>query len=893
MGVIDPERWKLLSPLLDEILTLQDADARAAKLQAIAGDDPALATDLRALLSATEQARREEFLSRSPAPPPLARPVAGATLGAYTLDRQIGQGGMGAVWLAHRSDGRYEGFAAVKFLDTARLSGPASHTRFRREGEILARLTHPNIARMLDAGVTAEGCPYLILEYVDGEPIDQACDRLRLDVVGRVRLFLDVLAAAAHAHAHLVVHRDIKPSNVMLARDGTVKLVDFGIAKLIEDTPEDAAVTLTREGGPLTPQFAAPEQAAGGAVTTSTDVFALGTLLYFLLTGRHPTGLEGAPPAEYVRALITFEPGLASSAARDPGLRRALSGDLDNILARALAPDPAKRYATASAFADDLRRHLNHEPVLAREGTWPYRAARFVRRNRAATALGALACLAIVAGLAVSAREALESRRQRQAALRQLRVAEATNSFTTYLLSNAAPAGTPFTAADLLRRGEEVANLQFDERSPLRVHILLSLIQHYPHAEDSAAAERLAKEVLALAESAGPSLVRAQAACTLGYMRAFAGDLEEGTELIERGLADLAALRDPELAGGTCLVEDSLVARRRDDFSRSIASAAKARDIARANPDSPPDHLLDALSALATAEAADGRAAAAMASYRELDEAFRGSGRDRTGAGAVAASNWAIHLFNCGQAAQAAEVARRVVALDRALDPATGAKPVSLLSLSNALMALGRYDETEQLLDEAVDKARARKMTTWLPNALSARGGLYAELGDTRRLETTIVELEAALNDAYKEPHWSRCLLGFNKARLALMRGEPQRALDELDPALELTKLSKSNALVPMYRGLQMKVEALTASGRHAEAQALGAECVRFTESQLGGLESSYRCGLAYRVLAAAHEAAGDREQAARFWQKAYDHFLGTIGPAAPKTVFVAGKLGR
>ena len=892
MGIIDPERWKLLSPLLDEILTLQDADARAARLDAIARSAPDLAVELGWLLSASQEARREGFLSHSPSAPPQPRPTTGASLGAYTLDRPIGQGGMGEVWLAHRSDGRYEGLAAVKFLDIARLAGPESHARFRREGEILARLAHPNIARLLDAGVTDEGRPYLILEYVDGEPIDRACDRLHLDVAARVRLFLDVLAAAAHAHAHLVVHRDIKPSNVLLAHDGTVKLVDFGIAKLLEETPDGAAVTLTREG-PLTPQFASPEQAAGGVVTTSTDVFTLGTLLYMLLTGRHPTGLEGATPADYMRALITFEPHLASAAARDPDVRRALAGDLDNILAKALAPDPAERYATAAAFADDLRRHLDHEPVLAREGTWPYRAARFVRRNRAATALGAIAALAIVGGLAVATREAVEARRQRAAALRQLHVAEATNSFTSYLLSNAAPAGTPLTAADLLRRGEEVANLEFDKDSPLRVHVLLSLIEHYQHAEDYAAAERLATEALALAESGGPSLVRANAACTLGFLRAFSGKLDEASALMERALADLTTLHDPELVGGTCLVEDSLVARRRDDFARAIASAARARDIARANPESPPDDLLDAVSALATAEAADGRAAAALASYRELDEAYRRSGRDRTGASAIAMSNWAIHLFNFGQPAQAAEVACRVVDLDRALDPAAGAKPLSLVSLSNALVALGRYDEAEPLLDEAVEKGRALQMTRWLPAALSARGSLYAELGDERRLEATIAELEVALAAAYPEPHWAQHVLGYNQARLALMRGEAQRALDALDPAIELTKLSKNQGTVPMYRGLQMKVEVLTALGRHAEARALAEECVRFTEGQLQGLPSSYRCGLAYRVLAAAYEAAGDREQAARCWQKAYDHFLGTIGPTAPKTVFVAQKLGR
>ena len=198
---------------------------------------------------------------------------------------------MGSVWLARRSDGRFEGLVAVKLLNVS-LIGRAGEERFRREGSILARLTHPNIARLTDAGVSTSGQPYIVLEYVDGERIDQYCDARRLGVEQRLRLFLDVCAAVARAHANLVVHRDIKPSNVLVAKDGQVKLLDFGIAKLIEEeTGSGEASALTREGGrALTPEFAAPEQLTGGAVTTATDVHALGTLLYLLLAGQHPGG---------------------------------------------------------------------------------------------------------------------------------------------------------------------------------------------------------------------------------------------------------------------------------------------------------------------------------------------------------------------------------------------------------------------------------------------------------------------------------------------------------------------------------------------------------------------------------------------------------------------------
>jgi serine/threonine-protein kinase len=220
---------------------------------------------------------RERFLERGPVTSASEASLAGRIVGAYKLLSPIGQGGMGSVWLAERTDGRFERQVAVKFLNFAVAAQGAE--RFKREGSILGRLADPHIAELMDAGVTANGEPYLVLEYVEGEHIDEYCDRRSLDVNARVRLFLDVLSAVAQAHTNLVVHRDIKPSNVLVRNDGCVKLLDFGIAKLLSDDAKSAAATLlTVEGGALTPQFAAPEQITGGAITTATDVYELGVL---------------------------------------------------------------------------------------------------------------------------------------------------------------------------------------------------------------------------------------------------------------------------------------------------------------------------------------------------------------------------------------------------------------------------------------------------------------------------------------------------------------------------------------------------------------------------------------------------------------------------------------
>ena len=294
MPPISPERWRILSPYLDEALDLE-AERRPAWLAGISARDAALAADLRTILARQQALHDSGFLERAVIDPQLAlmSSLAGQVVGSYRLVSAIGQGGSGSVWLAERCDGRFQGRAAVKLLNIALLPR-AGEERFKREGTILARLRHPRIAHLIDAGLSPAGQPYLVLEYVDGVAVDRYCEEHALGVEARVRLFLDVLDAVAHAHANLIVHRDIKPANVLVSSDGQVKLLDFGIAKLVEGDALGAPVqssTITRDGGvALTPQYAAPEQLSGAPVTTATDVYALGVLLYLLLTGQHPSG---------------------------------------------------------------------------------------------------------------------------------------------------------------------------------------------------------------------------------------------------------------------------------------------------------------------------------------------------------------------------------------------------------------------------------------------------------------------------------------------------------------------------------------------------------------------------------------------------------------------------
>jgi eukaryotic-like serine/threonine-protein kinase len=423
MSMLTPERWQEISPYLDQALSLPENERRAW-LQSFRTEKPELASFLQTLLEEHRAISEERFLEYGPAVAS-GSSLAGQTVGPYQLVAPIGQGGMGSVWLAERSDGRFERRVAIKFLHFSVAVGGAE--RFKREGRILGQLAHPHIAQLIDAGMTPKGEPYLVLEYIEGEHIDEYCDKRNLDVDSRLRLFLDVLSAVAQAHASLVVHRDVKPSNVLVRKDGEVKLLDFGIAKLLADdlTPGAATFLTLEEGGALTPRFAAPEQVTGGTITTATDVYALGVLLYLLLTGQHPTGAAASSAAELVNAITRTEPPRASDALSSSKsesevvsacagkrsttpdkLRRLLRGDLDTILTKALKKNPQERYVSVVAFAGDLQRYLKHKPISARPDSFTYRADKFVRRNKLGVALTALALFALVGGVAATIIEA-------------------------------------------------------------------------------------------------------------------------------------------------------------------------------------------------------------------------------------------------------------------------------------------------------------------------------------------------------------------------------------------------------------------------------------------------------------------------------------------------------
>ena len=403
-----PERWRRMESIFHRALEVE-APSRGEFVRRSCQGDAELLEAVEQLLAGFDEQ------SRFTAPEPAPR-VTDRVFGEYRIDRELGHGGMGTVYLAHRADGHFEQQVALKVV-SAHLRTEFVTERFIGERQILARLSHPNITRLLDGGVSADGDPYLVMEYVDGNAIHRYSDSRLLSIPERIRLFLQVCSAVAYAHRNLVVHRDLKPGNILVTADGVPKLLDFGTAKLLHLAAEDPTVT---RFAMLTPRYASPEQLRGEPVTTLTDVYSLGVLLYELLTGAWPFGDPDSPLAGIDRAMRNPEPARPPSVITEesarlrseskPKLGRLLNGDLSSVVAKAMAADPRDRYTSVEQFSEDLSRFLDGQPVLARPQTLLYRAAKFARRNWPPVAAAMIFILGLTLATAIALREAGKAR---------------------------------------------------------------------------------------------------------------------------------------------------------------------------------------------------------------------------------------------------------------------------------------------------------------------------------------------------------------------------------------------------------------------------------------------------------------------------------------------------
>jgi eukaryotic-like serine/threonine-protein kinase len=425
---VTPERWKQVEAVLERALELPSEEWPAFFNRSCNGDEE-LRREVESLIEA--QASAGSFIDRPSRffsgdmladQDPLIQP--GELIGPYRVVREIGRGGIGAVYLAERADEQYQKQVAIKLIKRG-MDTDSVLRHFRNERQILASFDHPNIARLFDGGTATNGLPYFVMEYVEGLPIDTYCRTQALSITERLTLFREVCAAVAYAHRHAVIHRDIKPSNILVTSDGRPKLLDFGIAKILQPG-SGVELSVTATGLRLmTPEYASPEQVRGQPVTTATDSYSLGVVLYHLLTGRGPYRIRTRTPEEVSRAIAEQEPQKPSTAVakRDPNLK-SLRGDLDNIMLMALRKEPGRRYQSVEQFSEDIRRHLEALPVQARKDTLGYRAAKFVRRNKAATAAAALVFVTLLGGIIATTWEAHRARLQEAFAVAEKTVAE-------------------------------------------------------------------------------------------------------------------------------------------------------------------------------------------------------------------------------------------------------------------------------------------------------------------------------------------------------------------------------------------------------------------------------------------------------------------------------------
>ncbi|TWI13360.1 serine/threonine-protein kinase [Aerolutibacter ruishenii] len=815
---MDTERWQRLSPLLDALLELEP-DARARRLDALRTEDAGLADELGSLIDLDEN--HADFLAEPALNLPTG-PAPGALIGPYRLERLLGEGGMGQVWLAARADGLYQRRVALKLLRPG-LADTNLRVRFTREREILARLTHPHIARLLDAGISQDNLPYLALEYVDGVPITDWCSEQHTPLDLRLQMFHQICDAVSHAHANLIVHRDLKPSNILVTPAGDVRLLDFGIAKLLDhDAP---LVERTRTGvRAFTLHYAAPEQVRGEPVSTMTDVYSLGVLLYELFTDSKPYRPPRKSDAAWEEAILSADPlrpsqALLRAAELHPGdahgLRRrarTLVGDLDNIVLKALAKQPEQRYASVEALALDLRRHQLGRPVAARPDSVGYRLRKYLHRHRWALATGSLVAAVLVAALGLVAWQARE-------AVREASRAQAIQDFmiSVFETASAGESGQPLDVRGLLD-----ASLQRGQRE-------------------------LARQPRARAELIG----------LVARLRIGLGDYDEARALLERQAAILEASDDiPDSLRLESVTQRGRVLRLQDKPRECIDLMQPALASARRQQAQLPPQVAEFYSQLGRCRRENGERRGARQLFERALAIRRDGNGDRIGEVANLMDLANLH-------ADAGEIGSALRQLDEAreqLRAEAGSRHPLLVGIGRSLGSLHRARGDFEGARREVAGALAVSLATSgsdHPASIATQlqlAGLEMDTGHFREareaLDTVYRHLEARLGSNH--PDTIRSLVGRGRAEREL--GDIVRAMDTLLQAAAAARRVDDPTLRSEVLIVQGAV--LRDAGRAAEALPLLQEVVRLRREREG--DGHFATGAALLELGLAQQSLGD-----------------------------------
>jgi serine/threonine protein kinase/Tfp pilus assembly protein PilF len=873
---MEPDRWRRIETLFRRSLQ-QPAEDRRAYLESQNAEDPLLIAQVLSLLEADDEVG--DLLDQPPPLPgpdadPDAGPDAGSKrsrerIGPYRLVETLGEGGMSTVYLAVRDDDAYERRVALKVIRREAVRFDLLQ-RFLVERQILASLEHSYIARLFGGDATEDGRPYFVLEHIEGEPLDVYCDRRRLGLEERIALLRRVCEAVHHAHRHLVVHRDLKPANILVTEEGIPKLLDFGIAKILEPRVFPRPVDRTRTGlRPMTPLYASPEQIRGEPVTTASDVYALGVLLYRLLAGCGPYRASSRAPHEIERAIEEESPIPPSVAVRDPAalgsargsrsatpesvaaarsvsprtLRRRLEGDLDNIVLTALRKEPERRYASALELAEDLDRFLDGRPVRARRDTFPYRAGKLVRRHRIGVAMAAVLLLLIVGFAAAMAVQAMTIARERDAARLERDKAWTVADFLRDTFTTADPGeslGEPLTAREILDRGAERIPEELADQPELQATLMTTIGTVYTNLGLYDEAESLLRHALDIRRDVldPDDPVTAESLSQLAELRFHQGRVDDALPLVEeaRQILESRPEPDPRRLGE---VINSLAAIHflRGDLDGAEPLYRQALALQRRRRDEEPGALATTLGNFAVLMQQRGDLPAAEALFREALEIRRQQWGDEHPEIAFAIANLATNLHEQGKMKEAEVLHRQALAMRRKIfgdDHPEVAQ--SLLDLASNLDNQGEYAAAEPLFREALE-IQLRHLGPEHPHTLVTRnnlGMLLRNLGRTAEAEEELRRAAEGRRKALGANHPDLALTLLNLGNVLVEQRKLEAAEPVLQEALQINRQALGDRNFATAQALEGLARLRRLQGRTGEQEALLRESLAIHRETLG-----------------------------------------------------------
>jgi serine/threonine-protein kinase len=888
---VEPEEWTTLSRLLDEALDVS-LEARERWLETLPPAHASYKEKLRALLRHDVGSETKSFrdifphIAMGDAVPAVVHRAAGTRIGPYVLEEEIGQGGMGVVWRARRSDGSLKRAVALK-LPHVELYGHELNAHFESERDILAELVHPNIARLYDAGVSKGGQPYLAIEYVAGCPLTEYCDRERLDVSQRLRLFQQVLGAVQYAHRHLVIHRDLKPTNVIVGPDGRAMLLDFGIAKLI------AVDNAERESGggcaALTPDYASPEQVLGKGITTSSDIYSLGVLLFELLTGSRPYQVPRHSRGALEEAILNCQPRRPSESVQDEGAARALSitpralarllqGDLDAIVLKALKKESAERYGTADAFMSDVECYLRGQAIEARAGSRWYRTRKFVSRYAVPLAAGSAAATALIATTTVALSQAHTAAMERDRAVTLSSRSEAVAGFLEMLISEAGSAGKPVTVTEMVSRSEALAKTEYRDRPEQRAAILAMLGSHYHTTGKEFRAEALLREALEAVRDSGDLALRSRIACMHAGVISAIGRTQEAERTLRAIIADP---QTPNAQSAMCLYHLAML--KPDDGN--VADALKFSRLALARlRQEPHSEVTEAtlLAGVAYAESISGHTARAERMYRDALALLTHAGRDSGSEAFAIRTGWATVSYATGNPKRALQLLEDTTERSSRAD---GSVPPPLYLLTNrarVLEVLGRYEQSRTVYLECLPRALQESTFDYM-YCLTGAASTSAQLGELATAQVYVRQANSLLNSFSPDSTRTLSLRGV-RALIAMKAGRLTDARAELDFPFD-----EGKDLTLVRNLLLMRAEINLLDGRPASAESDARHALALARRAQGQARWSNNTGLASLMLGRALAEQGHGRDARRALETAVANLSQTVDDRHPMLLLARG----